>query len=83
MALMFLSTGLVASLVLAPQRVAPALQSRRTSAPAMLDIPRLELPSAVRHACPEEEGGPAASAVDLQLAPTAPNSSHGPATDLG
>eukprot|EP00964_Phaeocystis_antarctica_P006346 scaffold3444_cov57-Phaeocystis_antarctica.AAC.7 len=81
MALMFLST--VASLVLAPQRAGPALQSRRTSAPAMLDIPRLELPSAVRHACPEEDGGPAASAVNLQLAPTAPNSSHRPATDLG
>tara|TARA_B100000795_G_C22530911_1_gene335072 strand:- start:205 stop:615 length:411 start_codon:yes stop_codon:yes gene_type:complete len=47
MALMFLSTGLVTSLVLAPQRVAPALQSRRASAPLMLDIPRLELPSAV------------------------------------
>ena len=47
MALMFLSTGLVSSLVLAPPRAGPALQARRASAPAMLDIPRLELPSAV------------------------------------
>ena len=47
MALMFLGTGLVSSLVLAPPRAGPALQARRASAPAMLDIPRLELPSAV------------------------------------
>ena len=51
MALMFLGTGLVSSLVLAPPRSGPALQARRASAPAMLDIPRIELPSAVSSAC--------------------------------
>ena len=44
---LFLGTGLVTSLVLAPPRAGPALQARRAFAPAMLDIPRLELPSAV------------------------------------
>lgn len=48
MALIF-GTLLVAhaSLLLAPPRASPALHARRAAAPAMLNIPRIELPSAV------------------------------------
>ena len=46
MALIF-GTGFTASLLLAPPRASPALHARRAAAPAMLDIPRIELPSAV------------------------------------
>ena len=48
---LFATAGLVSAFVLAPPRVGPALQARRASAPAMLDIPRIELPSAVSSAC--------------------------------
>lgn len=47
MALFIFGTGFAASLVLAPPRASPALHARRAAAPAMLDIPRIELPSAV------------------------------------
>ena len=47
--MMLVPLSLVSALVLAPPRAAPAVQARRASAPVMLDIPRIELPSAVRH----------------------------------
>ena len=44
---LIVGTAFTASLLLAPPRASPALHARRAAAPAMLDIPRIELPSAV------------------------------------